>query len=329
FYRCRRRPPRRGPPAREDAPGSDPTPDPSDVRGRGPGRPPVLVVLAAAAVAGIALLVVAGGGLAPYDPAHQDLMRGAAGPGDGHWLGTDSLGRDVLSQVVAGTRTAVVGPLCVAIGVLLLGVPLGVAAGYRGGLLDAVVNRFADLIYAFPAMLLVIVVVGVIGTGDGGDGGVGDGGTGQGLDSQWLGGYWLAVAVLTLLSLPAQIRLCRNTTLVQARLPYVEAARTLGLSAPRIMFRHILPNILPTVLATFLLDFVGALIGLSGLSYLGLGVPPGTPDWGELLRQGQSLLTVNPYLSLAPGLMIIITAVGVTLLGDWMYDRRTAGTDRR
>ncbi|MDX2876704.1 ABC transporter permease [Streptomyces ipomoeae] len=308
-------------------PHPDPTTD-SDVA-TSPGRPPVLVVLAAAAVAGIALLVVAGGGLAPYDPAHQDLMRGAAGPGDGHWLGTDSLGRDVLSQVVAGTRTAVVGPLCVAIGVLLLGVPLGVAAGYRGGLLDAVVNRFADLIYAFPAMLLVIVVVGVIGTGDGGDGGVGDGGTGQGLDSQWLGGYWLAVAVLTLLSLPAQIRLCRNTTLVQARLPYVEAARTLGLSAPRIMFRHILPNILPTVLATFLLDFVGALIGLSGLSYLGLGVPPGTPDWGELLRQGQSLLTVNPYLSLAPGLMIIITAVGVTLLGDWMYDRRTAGTDRR
>lgn len=269
-------------------------------------RPPVLVVLAASGVAVIVLLVVAGGWLTPYDPGQQDLLRSAAGPGDGHWLGTDTLGRDVLSQVVAGARTAVVGPLCVALGVLLLGVPLGMAAGYHGGFLDAVTNRFADLIYAFPAILLVIVVVGVIGDG-----------------------YWFAVALLTLLSLPAQIRLCRSTTLVQARLPYVEAARTLGLPAPRVMFRHILPNILPTVVATFLLDFVGALISLSGLSYLGLGVPPGTPDWGELLRQGQSLLAVNPYMSLAPGLMIIIAATGVTLLGDWMYDRWTTGTGRR
>jgi peptide/nickel transport system permease protein/glutathione transport system permease protein len=266
----------------------------------------VLVVLAASAVGVMVLLVVAGGWLTPYDPGQQDLLRSAAGPGDGHWLGTDALGRDVLSQVVAGARTAVVGPLCVALGALLLGVSLGLVAGYRGGFLDAVTNRFADLIYAFAAMLLVIVVVGVIGDG-----------------------YWFAVALLTLLSLPAQIRLCRSTTLVQARLPYVEAARTLGLPAPRIMFRHILPNILPTVVATLLLDFVGALISLSGLSYLGLGVPPGTPDWGELLRQGQSLLAVNPYMSLAPGLMIIITATGVTLLGDWMYDRWTAGTGRR
>ncbi|GAA4013112.1 ABC transporter permease [Streptomyces plumbiresistens] len=269
-------------------------------------RPPVLVVLAASGVAVIALLVVAGGWLTPYDPEHQDLMRSAAGPGDGHWLGTDALGRDVFSQVVAGARTAVVGPLCAAVGALLLGVPLGVAAGYRGGFLDAVTNRFADLIYAFPAMLLVIVVVGTIGDG-----------------------YWFAVAVVILLILPAQIRLCRNMTLVQARLPYVEAADVLGLPAARIMFRHILPNIAPTVLATFLLDFVGALVSLAGLSYLGLGAPPGTPDWGELLRQGQSLLAVNPYLSLAPGLMIIITATGVTLLGDWVYDHSTGGAGRR
>lgn len=269
-------------------------------------RPPVLVVLAASAAVVIALLVVAGGRLAPYDPGQQDLVRSAAGPGGGHWLGTDALGRDVLSQVLAGARTAVVGPLCVAVGTLLLGVPLGVAAGYRGGLLDAVTSRFAELIYAIPAMLLVIVVVGVIGDG-----------------------YWFAVGVVALLSVPAQIRLCRNTTLVQARLPYVEAARTLGLPARRIMYWHILPNILPTVVAALLLDFTGALITLSGLSYLGLGVPPGTPDWGSLLREGQSLIAVNPYLSLAPGLMIIAVATSVTLLGDWMSDQGTGETDRR
>ncbi|MET8976853.1 ABC transporter permease [Streptomyces sp. NPDC004539] len=264
-------------------------------------RPPVLVLLGAAGVAVVALLVVAGGALAPYDPGHQDLLRGAVGPGDGHWLGTDALGRDVLSQVIAGARSAVVGPLVAAVGALLLGVPLGMAAGYFGGWPDAVVNRFAELVYVLPVTLLVVVVVGTVGNG-----------------------YWLAVAVVTLVSLPTQIRLCRSTTLVQARLPYVEAARTLGLPASRILFRHVLPNMLPTVVTTFLLDFVGALIGLSGLSYLGLGVPPGTPDWGELLRQGQSLLTVNPYLSLAPGVLVIVSAVGVTLVGDWVYERGAA-----
>lgn len=263
-------------------------------------RPPLLVIPAVVAVAVIALLVVTGDRLAPYAPEDQDLLLGVAGPGGGHWLGTDALGRDVLSQVIAGTRNAVVGPLCVALGAVLLGVPLGVLAGYRGGLLDVAANRFADLVYALPAMLLVIVVAGMLG-----------------------GGYWLAVAVLTLLTLPAEIRLCRATTLVQARLPYVEAARTLGLPASSVMFRHILPNILPTVVATFLLDFVGALVGLSGLSYLGLGAAPGTPDWGQLLQQGQSLLPVNPYMSLAPALAITATATAVTLLGDWTHDSRT------
>ncbi|MGW1714265.1 ABC transporter permease [Streptomyces sp. NPDC002156] len=263
-------------------------------------RPPLLVIPAVVAVAVILLLVVTGDRLAPYAPEDQDLLLGVAGPGGGHWLGTDTLGRDVLSQVIAGTRNAVVGPLCMALGAVLLGVPLGVLAGYRGGLLDVAANRFADLVYALPAMLLVIVVAGMLG-----------------------GGYWLAVAVLTLLTLPAEIRLCRATTLVQARLPYVEAARTLGLPASSVMFRHILPNILPTVVATFLLDFVGALVGLSGLSYLGLGAAPGTPDWGQLLQQGQSLLPVNPYMSLAPALAITATATAVTLLGDWTHDSRT------
>lgn len=269
-------------------------------------RPAPLVLAALLGVALIAVLVATGSALAPFDPSRQDLMLSAAGPGGGHWLGTDTLGRDVLSQLIAGTRAAVLGPLFVALFATLVGVPLGLAAGYRGGVLDAVVNRFADLVYALPAMLVIIVAVGVAG-----------------------GGYRDAVAVLTLLSLPAQIRFVRGAALVQARLPYVEAARVLGLPARRIMLRHILPNILPTVVATFLLDFVGALISLSGLSYLGLGVPPGSPDWGQLLNQGVSLLTVNPYLSLGPAVMIIFTAVCVTLLGDWVYDLFSTAGDAR
>jgi peptide/nickel transport system permease protein len=269
---------------------------------RSRARVPVLVIIAGVVALGIAVLAVFGGWLTPYDPTAQNLLLGATGPGNGHWLGTDDLGRDIASLVIAGTRIAVVGPLVVAFATVAVGAALGILAGFRGGLADVLTNRFADLMYALPALLVIVVVVGVVG-----------------------GGYWLAVLVVTLLSVPGEIRLCRSATMVQARLPYVEAARTLGLPASRIMFRHILPNIAPTVIATFLLDFVGALISLSGLAYLGLGAPPGAPDWGTLLQQGQEQITVNPWMSLAPGIMIMATATSVTLIGDWLYDRYSQG----
>lgn len=267
---------------------------------------PALVVLAAVVLLGIVVLVVFGNWLTPYDPSAQNLLVAGATPGNGHLLGTDDLGRDVLSQIIAGSRIAVTGPLVVALATVVIGAFLGIVAGYRRGLIDVLTNRFADLMYALPGLLVIIVIVGVVG-----------------------GGYWFAVLVLAVLSVPGEIRLCRSATSLQARLPYVEAARTLGLSQWRIMFRHVLPNIMPTVIATFLLDFVGALIGLSGLSYLGLGVPPGTPDWGSLLRAGQDELTTNPWMSLAPGIMIMLTATSVTLIGDWLYDRYSErGTQR-
>lgn len=264
-------------------------------------RPPALILLAGGVAAVILVLVLAGAWITPFDPAHQDLMNTAAGPGNGHLLGTDTLGRDVLSLLIAGAHTAVVGPSIVAVGAVLFGATLGILAGWSGGLLDTAMSRLADLMYALPGLLVIVVVVGVLD-----------------------GGYWLAVVVLMLLSLPTAFRMTRSVSAAQARLPYVEAARTLGLPTRRILFRHILPNILPTILATFLLDFVGALIGLSGLSFLGLGAPAGTPDWGSLLQDGQSMLTVNPWVSLAPGLLIVLTATSVTLLGDWMYDRYSA-----
>jgi len=173
---------------------------------------------------------------------------------------------------------------------------LGLIAGYRGGVIDSLLNRFADLIYALPALLVAVVVVGVVG-----------------------GGYWVAVLVLIVLSLPGEIRLCRSATSVQARLPYVDAAHTLGVSAPRIMFRHILPNIMPTVVATFLLDFAGAVVGFSSLAFLGLGVQPGSTAWGSMLADGQSLITINPWLALSPAILLILTTASVTLIGDWVH----------
>ncbi len=261
-------------------------------------RPPLSVLLSLIVVAGILVLTIVPGVVEPYNPLAQNLLLSSGGPSGLHWLGTDANGRDVLSLVVAGTRAAVVGPAVIAVGTVVLGATLGIAAGLKGGIFDAVVNRLADLLYALPGLLVVIVVVGIVG-----------------------GGYWLAVGVLLVLSIPGEIRLCRAASAVQARLAYVEAARTLGLGTWRIMWRYLAPNILPTIIATLLLDFVGALLGLAGLAYLGFGTLPGAPSWGQLLFGGESLLQENPWMSVGPSILIILTATSVTLIGDWLYDR--------
>ena len=243
------------------------------------------------------LCLIAGPLIAPQDPDKQNLLLGAVPPSSAHLLGTDQLGRDVLSRLIVGTRPTLIGPLCVAVGATLIGSSLGLLAGYRGGPVEAVVSRLADLIFALPGLLVAVVVIGVLG-----------------------GGYLLAVAILIFLSIAWQIRVVRGAALVQARLPYVDAARTLDLSDLRIMGRHILPNILAVVLASFLLDLVGALISFSGLAFLGLGIPAGSAAWGSMLADGQELITTNAWLSLAPAVLIVLTAASMTLIGDWVYE---------
>jgi peptide/nickel transport system permease protein/glutathione transport system permease protein len=270
----------------------------TDTTRSGRRRVSILTAVALAALVLLVIAVVFGSLVAPRDPGHQDLILGASGRSADHWLGTDDLGRDVLSRLIVGARAALVGPLAVALLTLWVGAPLGLAAGYHGGRVDSLISRVADLIWALPALLVAIVVLGVVD-----------------------GGYWLTVAVIALLSLPHMIRLTRSATLVQARLPYVDAVRTLGLTTPRIVFRHVLPNVSPTIVATFLLDFVGALIVFSSLAFLGIGVQPGSADWGTMLAAGRELLFVNPWLLLGPGIAIVITAASITLLGDWLYER--------
>jgi peptide/nickel transport system permease protein len=261
-------------------------------------RLPVLTAIALVVAAAVAVAVVLGSHIAPHDPDAQDLILGASGRSAEHWLGTDDLGRDVFSRMVVGARAALIGPLVVALLTLLVGAPLGLMAGYYGGRVDGAISRGADLIWALPALLVAIVVLGVVD-----------------------GGYWLTVAVVAFLSLPHMLRLSRSATLVQARLPYIDAVRTLGLSGPRIMARHVFPNVSPTIVATFLLDFVGALIVFSSLAFLGIGLEPGSADWGTMLASGRELLFVNPWLLLGPGIAIVLTAASVTLLGDWAYER--------
>ncbi len=250
----------------------------------------------------IVLLVVAcavfGSLLAP-DPANaQNLLSGVHPPSAHHLLGTDDFGRDIFSRLIVGARAAVIGPALIAIGALVIGNTLGLIAGYVGGRVDYFIMRLADLVWALPGLLIAIVVVGVIG-----------------------GGYYVAVVVLIVLTFPVDARIVRGATLQQRNMPYVEAAATLGLSAWRLMIRHIWPNLLPLVMANTFLNFAFSLVSLSGLSFLGLGVPLNTPDWGGMLAQNLPLIQSNALACLAPAIALVLTATSMNLIGDWIYER--------
>jgi peptide/nickel transport system permease protein len=257
----------------------------------------VLIWLAMAIVIFTAMLGLLGSLLVP-NARKQDLLLGVTSPGGGHLLGTDLLGRDVLGLVVAGARPALVGPLIIAVGALLIGNTLGLIAGYFGGIWDSVIMRFVDLMYALPSVLVAIVLIGLVG-----------------------GGYALSVAFLTGFFWPQDARIVRAATLEQRTKPYVEAARVLGIPGWRIMLRHIWPNLLPLVVANSFLNFAFALVALSALSFLGLGVPPGDPDWGRMLSENRTQIFANAAAAIAPALMIVVLASSMNLIGDWMLER--------
>jgi peptide/nickel transport system permease protein len=197
---------------------------------------------------------------------------------------------------------AITGPLFVAITGILAASLLGILSGYLGGSVDMMIQRCVDFMFALPGLLIAIVIVGVTG-----------------------GGYWMAVLVLALLNVAGGIRIIRSAALEQRALPYVEAARTLGVPRRRIMYVHIWRNISAIVFANAALDFALALVALSSLSYLGLGTQPGVPEWGLMLAENQSLLFSNPVGVLSPGLAIVFLATAVTIIGDWIYDRFSYG----
>jgi peptide/nickel transport system permease protein len=249
-------------------------------------------------VAGVLLMAVFGALLAPQSPSAQHLAIVTAPPSGAHWLGTDALGRDVFSRVIAGARTAFFGPLVIAAASFLVGNLLGLFAGYRGGLADAVIMRWVDFMWSLPALVILVVVAGTIGSS-----------------------YWLAVGVLIVLTVPFDTRVIRGATLEQVPRPYVEAAKTLGVPRWKIMLFHVWPNVSPVAVANTCLVFAGSLVTLAGLEFLGLGLPPGTPDWGLMLSQNEALLFTNPLATIAPGVMIVLTAIAMNLIGDWLYEQ--------
>lgn len=238
-------------------------------------------------------LVFFGPLIAPYDPAEQNLLEVGKAPSAEHWLGTDGLGRDVLSRVLVGAASAVLGPAAVAIGAMCISVFIGITSGYLGGRTDAIIMRAVDFLMALPSMLVAIVVVGILA-----------------------GGYWAAVATLAFLYVSHDVRIVRGVTLEQRSLAYVSAARVLGIPRRTIMFGHIFRNIRPFLFSYVSLDFSYALVALAGLAYLGLGAAPGTPEWGRMLAENQALLFSNSASMLAPAVLIGLLAISVTLVGD-------------
>ncbi|QPK80650.1 ABC transporter permease [Schaalia sp. ZJ405] len=229
----------------------------------------------------------------------QDLGIGVTPAGTpGHFLGTDTLGRDVLALTIAGTRSALVGPLVIALGSMILGIVFGLTAAWFGGWWDAIVSRTSEILLSVPVTLLAIVVAGILG-----------------------GSYWVTVAVLVVLFAPSDIRMIRAAALQQMPKPYLESARVLGLSTPRILRVHLLPNVLPIVWANLFVNVAFALVSISGLSYLGFGVSAQAADWGRQLADGRAFIFQNPAACVVPGLFIIGAATAINIAGDWWSSR--------
>lgn len=261
---------------------------------------PPAIVMAFVIVAIVLVCALFASSIAPDSPFTQRLEIGDVPPSAEFLAGTDLLGRDVLSRVIHGAWTALVGPIVVAAGAFSIATVLGLLSGYLGGAVDSTIMRWVDFMLALPGPLVAIVVVGVVG-----------------------GGYWTAVMVLIILFTAPDTRIVRSAVLEQRPRPYIDAARALGVSKTRILFVHILPNVLPIILAYVVLDFAFALVNLAGLSFLGLGVEPGTPDWGRMLFENRTILFTNPVALLLPAAMVILTAVSMNLIGDWLFARFT------
>jgi peptide/nickel transport system permease protein len=235
--------------------------------------------------------------LAPYDPYRVDLDNRLQPPGGAHILGTDELGRDILSRLLYGARVSLwVGIVTVA-AAALIGVTGGLLAGYLGGYWDAVIMRVVDIFLAFPVILLAIAIVAVRGPG--------------------LNNVLIALA---LVYWTAYARLARSVVLTLREEEYTWAARALGASPPRIMVRHLLPNAIAPLVVLASLGMGNAILAEAALSFLGLGIQPPEASWGSMLNSGMQFLRDASFLSTLPGLAIFITVLGFNLLGDGLRD---------
>ena len=248
------------------------------------------------ALAWLALLVivaVAAPWLSPYSPTTQNVSNMLAEPSAAHWLGTDDLGRDILSRLIHGAPATIYASF-LAVGIaILLGVPVGLVAGYFGGWIDDVISRTIDTLLSFPAIVLAIAVTGALGIG--------------------LTNGMIAVGIVMF---PALARIVRARTLIVRQELYADASRCFGAPAWHILWRHVLPNSLPPVIVQVTLLLAAALLAEASLSFLGLGIQPPNPSWGAMLARAYQYMEIAPEQMYAPGLAILVVSLAFNALGE-------------
>lgn len=235
--------------------------------------------------------------ISPYPYDEQNLLEAQQPPSSKHWLGTDNFGRDILSRCIYGARISLtVGVISVAVAIILGGI-LGSVAAYYGGFIDDIIMRLLDVIYAVPALLLAIAIASTLGSG--------------------LNNIMMAIA---LGNMPSYARVVRASVLTVKENEFIEAARGIGANDARIIFKHILPNALAPIIVQGTLGVAGAILACATLSFLGLGIQPPTPEWGSMLSIARQFIRKSPYMSIFPGLFIMITVFSLNVIGDGIRD---------
>lgn len=268
---------------------------------RAAGRDP-LVVVAAVVIGLIVLLAVFGPLLSPYDPNQLYVGPVSSRPSLAHLMGTDDLGRDILSRVLAGGAASVFAPFAVVVLSTVLGSTVGIASAWFGGWVDAVLTRVIEVIFAIPGLVLAILAVAMFGKG-----------------------LTAPVIALSIAYLPIASRLVRAGARAELGKPYMAALRIQGVSSFAITFRHLVPALLPAILAQATIGFGYAMLDLAAISFLGLGAPPPSSDWGVMIASGQpSLLTGAPEQSVFPALLVVLTVLSVNIIGARLIARAEA-----
>ncbi len=248
-------------------------------------------------IAALILIAIFAPVLAPYSPTQQDLYRVLAAPSRLHLLGTDNLGRDVLTRLMYGARVSLFVGIVSSLISAVVGVPIGLISGFRGGFVDSLIMRITDAFLCFPPLVFILAMSAALGPG--------------------LQNVMLSFA---LFGWTGFARITRGQVLQVRELPFIEAARSVGVPSSRIMFRHILPNIAAPVLIALTVTVGIAILVESGVSFLGLGVQPPTASWGKELRVGFTYLAVAPLFSIAPGIMISLAIISFNFVGDGLRD---------
>jgi peptide/nickel transport system permease protein len=245
----------------------------------------------------IVLMALLADVISPHNPLEQNYARIMEGPSPDYWLGTDSFGRDLLSRIIYGSRIALIVGIVAVLLAMVVGVTLGLISGYYGGLIDTIIMRVMDGLFAFPILILAIALMAVMGFG--------------------VRNVILAVAVV---SIAPFARVTRGDVLAIREEPYIEAARLSGISNTAIIFRHVLPNVMAPIIVQGALRVSAAIITEAGLSFLGLGPQPPTPVWGSMIAEGRNFIIMAPHISTFPGIALMVTVVGLNLFGDGLRD---------